>query len=204
MSSAAPRLLKARRKNTIFFIILLLPLLFLTGPMIADKTNLREAINIVGGLLITICILGRSFSSLFVGGKKNEMVVTHGVYAVVRNPLYVFSFLGVLGIGLQSGRLTLLLLLVAAFVYYYRKVVAGEEAFLEHKFGQSYKDYCAQVPRWLPALQQWHTPDEVLAQPKMVLRTMTDALMFCFPLILFQLIEALQQQGWLGVLVRLP
>lgn len=199
-----PRLLKARRRNTILFVLILLPLLLFSRPLIHPNGTFHEIIDSVGGLLIAICMLGRSYSTLFVGGKKNVSVITYGVYSIVRNPLYVFSFLGVIGIGLQSGRVTILTLLLLVFVYYYRKVVAGEEAFLRHKFGADFDNYCAQVPRWIPNFKNWHTPDEVLAQPVMVLRTMTDALMFCIPLFLFELVQMLQYQGVLHAFVTLP
>ncbi len=200
----APRLLKARRRNTIIFVVGLLPVLLFSRPLIHLQEDFHEMIDSIGSVMIAICILGRSYSSLFVAGKKNVSVVSHGVYSVVRNPLYVFSFLGVIGIGLQSARLTILALLIAVFIYYYRKVVAGEEAFLRHKFGTDFDRYCANVPRWIPRFKNWNSPDEVTVQPAMILRTMTDALMFCIPLLLFELIELLQSDGVLPSFIALP
>src|SRR5690606_6629648 len=123
---------------------------------------------------------------------------------VVRNPLYVFSFLGLAGIGLQSGSVTVLFLLVTAFVLYYREVVSREEAFLEDKFGAAYRSYKEQVPRWWPKLSLWTEPSEIVTRPYFIRHTMLDAVVFFLPLPLMELLEILHQNEIIPTLMRLP
>ena len=41
--------------------------------------------------MILICILGRTWATLYIGGQKQRELVTKGPYSVVRNPLYLFT-----------------------------------------------------------------------------------------------------------------
>lgn len=88
-------------------------------------------------LLLTARIqLGRAFS---IRAKATNLVTT-GLYSRVRNPIYVFSTLFILGIIIWSGRPLFLLLfavLIPAQIFRSRK----ESAVLEAKFGDEYRQY---------------------------------------------------------------
>jgi protein-S-isoprenylcysteine O-methyltransferase Ste14 len=75
-------------------------------------------------------------------------LATDGVYARLRNPMYVGLILltGGIGIALASDW-TLVLLVAAAFILHHG-VVLREERYLEAKFGEEYRRYRARVPRW--------------------------------------------------------
>lgn len=45
----------------------------------------REMLEFAGTVLILICIGGRCWASLYVGGRKNRELVTTGPYAYTRN-----------------------------------------------------------------------------------------------------------------------
>lgn len=80
--------------------------------------------------------LGRSFA---VRALAKELV-THGLYAKIRNPVYVFGSLFIAGLILAIGRpiwLLILVLLVPLQVIRARK----EARVLEEKFGDAYREY---------------------------------------------------------------
>jgi hypothetical protein len=148
--------------------------------------------------------MGRAYCSTFIGGRKNDVVVRQGPFSVVRNPLYVFSFLAVVGIALQSGMYTMLFLLAGAFILYYPLVVEKEEAFLLNKFGEPYEIYMREVPRWIPNPNLWREPEQFDARPRFIRRTLMDASIFFLPLPCFAIIERLHASGILPLWLTLP
>jgi protein-S-isoprenylcysteine O-methyltransferase Ste14 len=112
---------------------------------------------IVAGSLILIGLV------LFAAGVRNfsraatplptnqpaRVLVTTGIYRWTRNPIYLGFFLvyGGIGVATQSPWVLILTLPLAVTVRY--GVVAREEAYLERRFGDAYRDYRARVRRWL-------------------------------------------------------
>lgn len=205
MTAATPTvsLLKARQRHSRWFAVALIPLVIFSIGKLQDDGWMEEMLEWTGFFFTVACVLGRTYCSAFIGGIKNERVVRQGPFSVVRNPLYVFSFLGVFGIGLQSGRLSILLLLVGSFMFYYRKVVAREEGFLLNKFGDAYAQYTKEVPRWIPKLSLWNEPAEVIVRPYFIRHTMMDALAFFIPWPCFEVLQLLQMHGYIPHFVLL-
>jgi protein-S-isoprenylcysteine O-methyltransferase Ste14 len=190
---------------TRIFVLLLLPLILCTAPVgFQDNIWLIKSMEFIGYLLLIICAFGRSFSSVFIGGYKNKKIVSPGIYSIVRNPLYVFSFIGVVGIGLVSLRLTVLFILTTAFILYYKTVVNREEKYLEHKFGKTYQDYYTSTPRWFPDFSKWKCHEEITTKPHLVLRNMLEASLFLLTTELFDFIGFLQDIGFVPILALIP
>jgi protein-S-isoprenylcysteine O-methyltransferase Ste14 len=83
------------------------------------------------------------------GTKPTLRLVTTGVHGWSRNPIYVGMFLvyGGVGLALQSPWTFAFALPLALTIRY--GVVAREEAYLERRFGDSYRNYVASVRRWI-------------------------------------------------------
>lgn len=76
-------------------------------------------------------------------------LVATGVHGRTRNPIYLGMFLLHVGIGLAARSPGILLLMLPLAVTMRYGVVAREEAYLERRFGDAYRDYKARVRRWL-------------------------------------------------------
>jgi protein-S-isoprenylcysteine O-methyltransferase Ste14 len=87
-------------------------------------------------LIVARLQLGRSFS---LRARASELVTT-GLYSRIRNPIYVFGGLTVLGIFLWIGQPWLLILLVVLIPMQIARV-RREEQVLAEKFGEAYLDY---------------------------------------------------------------
>ena len=83
------------------------------------------------------------------GTKPARALVTTGVHGWSRNPIYLGMLLvyGGIGIALHSPWILILALPLAITIRY--GVVAREEAYLERRFGDAYRDYKIRVRRWL-------------------------------------------------------
>lgn len=197
-------LLKQRIRQTRWFALPFFLLLPFSSGFLARNEALHESLEWLGLVCLAVCVLGRAYCSLFIGGRKNDTVIDTGVFSVVRNPLYVFSFIGLIGIGLYSLIFSFMLFLIVAFGFYYTKVVAKEEQYLTAKFGAAYREYIQTVPRWLPDFKLWRQPEYVEVKPQFVLLTMRDGITFFLAPAFFEAIELLQHSGVLPILIRLP
>ena len=76
-------------------------------------------------------------------------LITTGLYAWSRNPIYLGFCLFNIGIGIASNSFWILITFIpGAFLVYYI-AIAKEEAYLEEKFGDEYRNYVTRVRRWL-------------------------------------------------------
>jgi protein-S-isoprenylcysteine O-methyltransferase Ste14 len=180
-----------RIRFTRWFVILLIPLLMVIEPARRPEWagDLMEAL---GAVCLAICLVGRGWASLYVAGRKDRELVVLGPYSVVRNPLYVFSFVGIVGIGLISKMFTLLALLTIIFALYYRLVVRREEAQLALLHGDAAANYFARVPRWFPDFSNWRDTTRVEIEPRRIFATLADTSLFFLTFMFFGLFEFLR------------
>jgi protein-S-isoprenylcysteine O-methyltransferase Ste14 len=110
-----------------------------------------------GGALIAIGVAMmaagiRNFSRADTPVPSNRPVralVTTGIHGWSRNPIYVGMCLVYAGIGIAARSPWILVLALPLLIILRYGVVAREEAYLERRFGDSYRDYKAHVRRWL-------------------------------------------------------
>jgi protein-S-isoprenylcysteine O-methyltransferase Ste14 len=118
-----------------------------------------RALDAVGILLI---LAGQGLRALVIGlayirrgGKDGKVyaddLVTNGIFAHSRNPLYVGNIAVFVGLFVVlNSPLGWIVGVPAVFVAYWC-VVLAEEDFLRRKFGAPYEDYCRRVNRFLPS-----------------------------------------------------
>ena len=81
--------------------------------------------------------------------KPTTAIVAGGPYSFTRNPSYIGMFLGQIGLAVGFNSLWVLATLVPFYLVIRYGVVAREEAYLERKFSNVYRDYKSRVRRWL-------------------------------------------------------
>jgi protein-S-isoprenylcysteine O-methyltransferase Ste14 len=77
-------------------------------------------------------------------------LVTDGLFAWVRNPIYIGNGLVWTGVAIATGVLWFVPLAVLAFAVEYGFIVRYEEGVLESTFGTVYLAYKRRTPRWIP------------------------------------------------------
>jgi protein-S-isoprenylcysteine O-methyltransferase Ste14 len=78
-----------------------------------------------------------------------NLVVT-GFYRRVRNPIYVALLIILLGEALLFGDERVAAWGVLFWLFTFAVVVIYEEPTLREQFGEEYRTYCKNVPRWVP------------------------------------------------------
>lgn len=145
-------------RNFLFPIFVIILLVF-TRPALAMARSDVDTFVIIAGC--AIALLGGLFR-LFVigfayikrGGKDGRVyaddLVTGGVYAHVRNPMYIGNFLIIVGMGMMYGSMWIYALVIPFFAFVYLSIVVTEEDYLKKRFGQGFEAYCKKVNRFIP------------------------------------------------------
>jgi len=103
------------------------------------------ALALIAWAIVTITRAGSNVPT----NLPTTTIVESGPYRFTRNPIYLGWLLGLIGLAIAFDNLWLLIMLVPFALVIRYGVVAGEEAYLEHKFGDVYRGYRSRVRRWL-------------------------------------------------------
>jgi len=122
-----------------------------TIPRLGTISTALAGILILAGLLLFLAGV-RNFSRAETPLPTNEptrVLVTFGVYRWTRNPIYLGFLLAFVGIGIVAQSPWVLAFAPALALMVRYGVIAREEAYLERRFGDAYRDYKSRVRRWL-------------------------------------------------------
>lgn len=195
---------QAKRKIALAVgLVLLVAVIALTKATLFGPVG-HQDVEVVGRVFLAICIVGRIWCSLYIGGRKNKELIVDGPYSVVRNPLYVFSFFGAAGAGAQSGSAIIAMATLLAAVVVFALVVRREEATLLRLMGEPYAAYMRRTPRFIPNLALWRPGAELRPDARRVLITLADSLVFLAAIPICEGLEQLQAAGLLTAWVNLP
>jgi protein-S-isoprenylcysteine O-methyltransferase Ste14 len=113
------------------------------------------------GLVIRFYTVGyapRGTSGRNTRGQVADTLNTTGMYAVVRNPLYLGNFIIWLGLALFVNVWWCTVIVVLSFIIFYERIIFAEESFLRDKFGSAFLDWAAATPAIIPSLKNWRPP----------------------------------------------
>jgi len=139
-----------------------LPVPFFLVPLLVPAEQ-RAVTWIVGALLVVageaVRLAGVAAAGTVTRRRSRavQRLVTYGIFAWTRNPLYVGNFLAWMGVVVASGVLWFLPVAVVLFAVEYSLIVRYEEGVLESIFGAEYLAYKTRTPRWLarpPAVRE--------------------------------------------------
>lgn len=80
--------------------------------------------------------------------RPSNVLVRKGWYRFSRNPIYLGFHIGLFGVGLAVGTFWVIPAAVLLFLFLRLYVIAREEAYLLRRFGDDYRIFQTQVPRW--------------------------------------------------------
>ncbi len=197
------RVQRRRKVLTWLFAIVLSPLVLVSRSVWDDSGITGEVLFMTGLVLISAAVTGRAWCSLYLCGYKTRTLVVAGPYSMCRNPLYFFSLLGGLGVGLATETMTVALIILVVFGVYYPAVIRAEERRLQEVHGDEYERYLRATPRFWPTFSHLCEPREYIVRPELFRRGVLDAMGFVWMAGAVKLVEALQEHYVLPVLFRL-
>lgn len=123
--------------------------------MYLEGKSVRDIFDVVGFAVIIIGALlrmaGRGYKKF--ASQQSNRLATGGPYKLVRNPMYLGTFL--VGVGFMFPLYPLWTTAIFATVFYLRFIVQirEEEAWLKNTFGREYEEYCRRIPAFIPTLR---------------------------------------------------
>ena len=157
----------------------------------------------VGAVMVGIATVGRLRCNLYICGRKSSELITVGPYSICRNPLYFFSLIGAVGLGLTTETISIGVLLLAVFSVYYPFVIRSEERRLSEVHGSQYQQYRQNAPSFIPSLRRFNEPDEYVVKAALFRKSLFDAMWFIWLIGVMEIIEALHEAQILPVYFRL-
>lgn len=116
-------------------------------------TNVHTFLNTIGSIFILlgiyIWIQAVIISKVDDGIKENRLVTT-GIYAWVRNPIYSAFMILCTGVIFIIGNVFFFVLPIVFWLYMTILMKNTEEKWLKDWYGQEYEEYCRRVNRCIP------------------------------------------------------
>jgi protein-S-isoprenylcysteine O-methyltransferase Ste14 len=141
----------------VFFIFAALMWLVAKALPVADialpaKNMIAAGIAVVGGVIAGAGILSflrvRTTLNPFEPGKSSSLVTT-GIYAVTRNPMYLSLLFVLVGWAVYLSNMATVVVIPFFMAYMNRFQIMPEERALSSLFGGEFEAYCKRVRRWL-------------------------------------------------------
>ncbi|HEV7246956.1 MAG TPA: isoprenylcysteine carboxylmethyltransferase family protein [Shinella sp.] len=170
----------------------------------SDLPVVNSLLELTGLLAIFTAIAGRVWSLFYIGGRKNAELVTDGPYSITRNPLYLFSLIGIAGLGAQTGSLLSMVAMTGIAYFAFDMAMRGEEAFLAGRYGQSFEHYRRLTPRLLPDFALWREAGDTPLRSVKAVSGLKDGAVFLAAWLGIELIKMAQAAELLPVFWTLP
>jgi protein-S-isoprenylcysteine O-methyltransferase Ste14 len=157
----------------------------------------------VGCFLVVIASLGRLWSGLYIAGYKTKVLIMEGPYSMCRNPLYFFSLLGAIGVGLATETFFIPFIIFSAFAIYYPYTMRSEEADLLQRHGNAYKTYLDVTPAFFPKSSLLQEPETYMVNTRIFRKHILDAVWFMWLFGIIKIIGTFHDMGLLPAIFNL-
>ena len=129
-----------------FFVLLAL----YTGPGWGHVATTLGWTLIVSGLVLTLAAAAefRKHQTTIVPHQTPSQMITNGVFAQSRNPIYLADMLILIGVSIWTGSIVGMLSIPVFFLVLERRFILPEEARLTAEFGDDYERYKKNTRRW--------------------------------------------------------
>ena len=187
------------------FALAVIPLvLFVSSAWSERNIYIEETLFTLGVIFIAVCAIGRVWCLSYIAGRKNGVLVVSGPYSLCRNPLYFFSFLGAIGVGLCMEMMSVTCLVAVVFLIAYRVIIRSEEGFLQEAFPSDFEAYEKSTPRFFPSFSNYQEGGETLMlNVRSFRRGLSEVIWFIIIIGVFSFVDTLHDWGALPIWLEL-
>ena len=97
--------------------------------------------------------------------RQENRLVTDGLYKLVRHPQYTGLFIAIFGEGFIHWPTIFSVALFPVIILAYALLARSEERKMLEQFGEDYRKYSSEVPRFIPRRGQWKTLIRMSREP---------------------------------------
>ena len=192
-----------RKYRVRFLRLAMLPVVLI--PLVTDTSLPKHplvdiAMESAGYLLLLAGVGLRLWSTLHIGARKSRQLIRQGPYSICRNPLYLGTCTIITGVALLFGNPIMLLAVLLLFVPATLLTIKMEEAHLERIFGEEYRDYRRQVPRFWPSLRRYAGLDMLEVPSRIIARAAIETSGVLLVPLAEDVIQVLHSNNWLPAL----
>jgi protein-S-isoprenylcysteine O-methyltransferase Ste14 len=180
------------RRLVVWFLYAMVFVSVLFGRPTPETDHRYEYFEILGYLLVGLATIGRVWCGLYVFGRKSKELCQDGPYSICRNPLYLFIFMGAMGVALASERILLVIVFALIYCSYYFLVIKSEERRLGKLFGEQYEQYCSKVRRFMPGFRDYRSRKRIEINPHHVFKRIAKGMWFFWLFTALEIIKALK------------
>lgn len=131
----------------ITFFLLILYCFFINPIEVAPLTTIG---GISGSVIALLGVMIRALSAGYIS--KNDFLASQGLYALSRNPLYLGSFVIVVGLNIVIWNLLVFVVTMAIYAITHIPTILKEEASLAQAFPEQWPAFKEGTPRFFPAI----------------------------------------------------
>jgi protein-S-isoprenylcysteine O-methyltransferase Ste14 len=121
------------------------------GRPLSDVLMMIGAITMLAGLAVIFAAIRRMTRERTTvrPDRPAHRLVTDGIFAVSRNPIYLGMAMGVFGLAFLTGASWFILTGIAFCLILQKLAIEPEERHLDERFGKRFRDYRKRVRRWI-------------------------------------------------------
>jgi protein-S-isoprenylcysteine O-methyltransferase Ste14 len=125
--------------------------------MVWEPEALANTVSLVGKIIavvavlvvVTIAMQFKKADTEIKPYEESSALLTDGLYKYSRNPIYVMMVLVLVGFAMILGSLSPFAIVALFPVIIQKRFIVVEEAMMEEKFGDEYRDFKSAVRRWI-------------------------------------------------------
>ncbi len=155
-------------------------------------------------LLMGVGVIGRTWCLATIAGRKTAELVTDGPYSLCQNPLYFFSAVGAIGVGMASCSFVFPTLVLVGFLLYYPSVIRSEARRLTELHGEPYLAYRRMTSLLIPSFANFREQPEHHIQGRAFRRGSFDAIWFFVAFAWMHVFTELHRSGHVPTWYVLP